>query len=1494
MKKLLGLLGTIMITSNTAVPLVANKSNNNNDKIKNILEILNRKKRQNNENISTTPKTQDDQQSQFLATSNNQVEFIEKEITLNENYSDNIQIMLQELINENYIDPLRMINNEGIVRTDYFETNQNIKERNENIKIIEKLDEILELKKFDANKIRILVLTLKNKNDNKIKLVINLNNFYLLGIINNQNQYFYFDDELVEKVKQKNKEAIETLKNQIKEISNKNQLGNLNKKLKNLQGESLKIDEQKIKSLNTAVIKKYNCQKINLNYTGSYSENGLDVVIKEKGKPNRAKDIIISRDTLNNAIVNLEKINNESNQNQTTKNDLAKVIFITSEAMRFGSHIKYFNYEKNGKQVEFKNIPEDIQNIINSKNDDKIQWKNYSEQLIGGWIASSKYVEEKRKEIFKELRALLEYFEIHDYFLNNLKKELKLNKEILFSATNEIFKKIDEKNIDDIKIKIKNIWIANILSILKEAETTPFKNRDQILKIVLDKMRGLSPAHVTIKINNLDITKLLILRKKELINQPTNTGDTPLHFACNFIEDNKENGREFLNWAQQRGGDIENIDNILNNQPEIDNKKERENNYLLIKFLLENGADINARNNDGNTPLHNAAKNGYLNVVKLLLENGADINAINNDDPWVTPLDEAAINGNIAVVKFLLENKANIDILNRNQINSLHSSTINGHIAIVKLLLKYLLEQLEQRNITFDNLTKNILQTALIIKIDENKNHTKIKELLEKFNKFNKLKTKASKKAKEQYKQLIVKLLKIELSDIITETDLGKLSDNSPETILNRLRELNPNLDISQVKIQENSITDTAASIESIDKIYTDDTVKVTFTLGKKPSNINDTKKIITEDEYKKLGARPKGSQVISNQPYNTNNSNVSVSDSKKDKTIGTQGQNYNQREQNTMYDVPGEGSCLFWSVATAYLLPVRRNNDEKFKTRFIQLFGEENLKYLQPIQKLLKQYDLENNRNLNQLWYQDQIANNLVTTVFRNRVVDYIERNLDTISNHGSELTFRNLIQENNEIDVNYLERIRENNSWGDTPEIMAMSNLLNVNISVNNDSPYQPINQNSSNTINIFHVNGNHYNFDISHQISSTNSEIESINNNNKTQQDLTDAVTENKLDKISDNQEQTILNRARELNPNLNIDKINVTDIRSTTALIVSNDENIYSGCVIISFIIATQNNLENISSNQEHTIKESIINSQEKIATVISNQSAGGGTASVPVNKQISTNIVNSQTTVKKAINKYNSLSKKEKQQKLNEINNHYQTLSENDKKTFKDKLKMIGTQAFGAGTIGVGAKITVSSSAATGVNAASAAGTQAIEMTPLLSSGTTEGLATAETITVEASAATALSLETLGLSLVIAGLAISITGILWWINSDHTAAKHESHNQYNEIEKYYKFLAHDQLKLDININEWDKIKQIYQENSNNYQEFKNKIKSEITNFHKEDHSGWGGSISDDDIDTLINIIYNHFQEINNHFSYNHNHGWKIVTNTIGSYFMIEEE
>ena len=52
-----------------------------------------------------------------------------------------------------------------------------------------------------------------------------------------------------------------------------------------------------------------------------------------------------------------------------------------------------------------------------------------------------------------------------------------------------------------------------------------------------------------------------------------------------------------------------------------------------------NGADINAKDNRGNAPLHIAARNGYLEIVQCLVMNGADINAENKKR--YTPFQEA-------------------------------------------------------------------------------------------------------------------------------------------------------------------------------------------------------------------------------------------------------------------------------------------------------------------------------------------------------------------------------------------------------------------------------------------------------------------------------------------------------------------------------------------------------------------------------------------------------------------------------------------------------------------------------------------------------------------------------------------------------------------------------------------------------------------------------------------------------------------------------------
>ena len=63
----------------------------------------------------------------------------------------------------------------------------------------------------------------------------------------------------------------------------------------------------------------------------------------------------------------------------------------------------------------------------------------------------------------------------------------------------------------------------------------------------------------------------------------------------------------------------------------------RERNALKALVFIENGADVNAGNNAGYTPLHVACEYSYPVAARLLIERGADVNARDNNGR--TPLD---------------------------------------------------------------------------------------------------------------------------------------------------------------------------------------------------------------------------------------------------------------------------------------------------------------------------------------------------------------------------------------------------------------------------------------------------------------------------------------------------------------------------------------------------------------------------------------------------------------------------------------------------------------------------------------------------------------------------------------------------------------------------------------------------------------------------------------------------------------------------------------
>ena len=84
--------------------------------------------------------------------------------------------------------------------------------------------------------------------------------------------------------------------------------------------------------------------------------------------------------------------------------------------------------------------------------------------------------------------------------------------------------------------------------------------------------------------------------------------------------------------------------------------------HVLAKWLVEQGADLQAKDTWGNTLLHIRSRSTFGNI-KSLLELGADVHHKNNSTD--TPLHAAADAHNIENTKLLLEYGAKIDLLNK-------------------------------------------------------------------------------------------------------------------------------------------------------------------------------------------------------------------------------------------------------------------------------------------------------------------------------------------------------------------------------------------------------------------------------------------------------------------------------------------------------------------------------------------------------------------------------------------------------------------------------------------------------------------------------------------------------------------------------------------------------------------------------------------------------------------------------------------------------------
>jgi len=108
--------------------------------------------------------------------------------------------------------------------------------------------------------------------------------------------------------------------------------------------------------------------------------------------------------------------------------------------------------------------------------------------------------------------------------------------------------------------------------------------------------------------------------------------------------------------------------------------------YLsCMVLLLDASSSLHAKNSEGDTALHLAARGGNLAGLKLLLERGAQ--AAPSDDGDYTPFELAVLEGHLEVVKALLDAPGATPPALKDR-TALHLAAGTGHVDVAKLLVE--------------------------------------------------------------------------------------------------------------------------------------------------------------------------------------------------------------------------------------------------------------------------------------------------------------------------------------------------------------------------------------------------------------------------------------------------------------------------------------------------------------------------------------------------------------------------------------------------------------------------------------------------------------------------------------------------------------------------------------------------------------------------------------------------------------------------------------
>jgi len=201
-----------------------------------------------------------------------------------------------------------------------------------------------------------------------------------------------------------------------------------------------------------------------------------------------------------------------------------------------------------------------------------------------------------------------------------------------------------------------------------------------------------APLHMAVDRGLLEVTRILIKRGVS-INARDARGQTPLHPTFDDMPGTFDDTYlDVVRHLLEHGADTDAQAHTEHSTPL--HVASYHGGFKVVQLLLERGANINARNEEGHTPLHRVLLDldddfgaEYFDAIQLLLEHGADVGAL--DGRQSTPLHVASKYGTAKATRLLLEHGADVHALDGNHSTPLHLASQGENAELVRLLLDH-------------------------------------------------------------------------------------------------------------------------------------------------------------------------------------------------------------------------------------------------------------------------------------------------------------------------------------------------------------------------------------------------------------------------------------------------------------------------------------------------------------------------------------------------------------------------------------------------------------------------------------------------------------------------------------------------------------------------------------------------------------------------------------------------------------------------------------